>query len=481
MPLFASAEKSAVFVGDTADKGLSQRPFYHQIESGVHFMELGSWSLITSPSLLALIPLIVMIVLIFMGKSNVSAIMVGIFVGALLMGQDLGDIAGALSSSLSSSTALMGLIIMCGAGLGVLMSEAHVTHTLVYWIVKRIGVDSQTKAKIALIICSILVCGLLGTMGGGNAVIAPIMLPILATVGVTPTVVATLFKIAGEIGLMLGPLTGVTLITMEVTGLSYGELMIEAVIPFSIFWLAGAWVGCIRAQKRTFGKESYVLGEDMKDLNAIEITPKQARTTIAFLVSFLLLITYGIISQQGTSYALIVIIVLAAVVAIFAGIDIDSAVDAVTKGVASQANMFLIFVSIDTLLNLVTLGGGFDALADLLGGIAQGGGPTGVMLIASVVGGFGIEAAAVAEIKIIAEMFGGMATQVGLPMGCFAVAILSATRLTGTTYPTTNFAGQMGTAQCDNTKEALQACWISVAFAVVFVVAYAFIGPMILS
>ena len=103
------------------------------------------------------------------------------------------------------------------------------------------------------------------------------------------------------------------------------------------------------------------------------------------------------------------------------------------------------------------------------------------MLIASVVGGFGIEAAAVAEIKIIAEMFGGMATQVGLPMGCFAVAILSATRLTGTTYPTTNFAGQMGTAQCDNTKEALQACWISVAFAVVFVVAYAFIGPMILS
>lgn len=444
-------------------------------------MQLGSWSLISAPSLWALIPLIVMIVLIFRGKSNVSAIMVGILVGALLMGQGLGDIAKALAKSLSSSTALMGLIIMTGAGLGVLMTEAHVTHTLVYWIVKCIGIDTKTRAKIALIVCSILVCGLLGTMGGGNAVIAPIMIPILATVGVTPTVTATLFKISGEIGLMLGPLTGVTLITLDVTGLSYDQLMLQAVIPFSIFWLAGAWVGCIRAQKRTEGKEAYVLGDSMEDLNSIKITPMQARTTIAFLVFFFLLVAYGIYSKQGTAYALIVIISLAAIVAVFSRIEIDHAVNCITKGVASQANMFLIFVTIDTLLNLVTLGGGFDALANLLGGVAKGGGPTAVMLVSSLVGGFGIEAAAVAEIKIIAEMFGELARDVGLPMGCFAVAIISATRLTGTTYPTTNFAGQMGTAQCTNTKEALQACWISVAFAFAFVVVYSFIGPTLLS
>lgn len=184
-------------------------------------------------------------------------------------------------------------------------------------------------------------------------------------------------------------------------------------------------------------------------------------------------------TKQGTNYALMVMIVLAAVVAIFGGIEIDRSVDCITKGVASQANMFLIFVSIDVLLNLVTLGGGFDALSNLLGGLA-GNSPTAVMLVASVVGGFGIEAAAVAEIQIITDMFGGLAAQVGLPMGCFAVSILAATRLTGSAYPTTNFAGQLGTAQCSNTKEALQACWISVAFACVFVVAYSFIGPLIL-
>ena len=305
------------------------------------------------------------------------------------------------------------------------------------------------------------------------------MLPIMASLGVTPTVVATLFKVAGEIGLILGPLTGVTLITMEVTGLSYGQLMIQAAIPFAIVWLAGAWVGANRAQKRTEGKEGYTLGEDVKHLDQVVITKQQKVTTIAFLLCFVLLVGYGIATGQGTSYALIVMIVLAAVVAIFGRIEIDRSVDCITKGVASQANMFLIFVSIEVLLNLVTLGGGFDALSNLLGGLASNS-ATAVMLVASVVGGFGIEAAAVAEIKIISDMFGGLAVSAGLPMGCFAVSILAATRLTGSIYPTSNFAGQLGIAQCTNTKEALQAAWISVAFAWVFVIAYAIVGPMIL-
>ena len=368
-------------------------------------MELGSWSLITAPSLLALIPLIVMIVLVFRGRSNVSGMMVGIILGALMMGQDLGALAKAFSSSLGSTTALIGVIIMTGAGLGVLMTETGVTHTLVYWIVKRIGGNTPTKGKLALVVCSILICGLLGTLGGGNAVIAPIMLPILASLGVTPTVVATLFKVAGEIGLMVGPLTGVTLITIEVTGLSYGQLMLQAVLPFSCFWLAGAWIGCNRAQKRTLGKEAYSVDEDIKHLDSITITPKQKRTTIAFLVAFVLLVMYGILTKQGTSYALIVMIALAVVVTLVSWTDIDTAVSCVTKGVASQANMFLIFITIDVLLKLVTLGGGFDAISNLLGGLAKGGGATGVMLAASIVGGFGIEAAAVAEIKISAEMF----------------------------------------------------------------------------
>ena len=442
-------------------------------------MELGSWSIIQSPSLLALIPLVVYIVMVFRGKDNTSGIIVGIAIGALMMGQDLKMLASAFSQSLGSTTALIGVIIMAGAGLGVLMTEARVTHTLVYWIVKRIGVNTQTKAKLTLIICSILVCGLLGTLGGGNAVIAPILIPVMASLGVTPSVVAALFKVSGEVGLMVGPLTGVTLITMEVTGLSYGGLMLGAVIPFSIFWLGGMWFAVKRTQRRTEGKEFYKLDE-MEDITNIVVTAKERTTTIAFLLSFLALIVYGILTKQGTSYALIVMILLSAVVGIIGRMDIDHVVNSMSKGIASQAKMFVVFVTIDVLLNLVELGGGFTAISNLLGGLA-GESPTAVMLIASVVGGFGIEAAAVAEIKIISEMFGSAALASGLPMSMFAIAILSATRLTGGIYPTSNMMGQLGIAHCENTKEMLQANWISSGSAIAFVIVWSIIGPMILT
>ena len=115
-------------------------------------MELGSWSIIQAPSLLALIPLVVYIVLVFRGKSNVSGIIVGIFLAALMLGQNLKAVSVGLAASLGSSTALIGMIIMAGAGLGVLMTEAGVSRTMVYWIVKRIGVNTQTKAKIRALI-----------------------------------------------------------------------------------------------------------------------------------------------------------------------------------------------------------------------------------------------------------------------------------------------------------------------------------------
>lgn len=105
-------------------------------------MELGSWSIIQAPSLLALIPLVVYIVLVFRGKNNVSGIIVGIFLAVLMLGQNLKAVSVGLAASLGSSTALIGMIIMAGAGLGVLMSEAGVSRTMVYWIVKRIGVNT---------------------------------------------------------------------------------------------------------------------------------------------------------------------------------------------------------------------------------------------------------------------------------------------------------------------------------------------------
>lgn len=442
-------------------------------------MELGKWALISSPSLIALIPLLVYLIIVFRNKSNLAGLTIGIVVAAIITGQSIQELAKIFASSLGSFLGTIGIIIMFGSGLGYLMNKARVTHTLVYWIVKRIGVNSEKKGMIAIIVSSVIICGLLGTLAGGNAVIAPVLIPLVAAVGLTPSAVTSLLRVAGEVGLIMGPLTGVTIATMGVTGLSYGQLMLWAVIPFSIVWLASTWYAALRIQKKYKGIEVYEITDDMVDINSIVITKEEKITTLLFILSFIALVAYGIITKQGTSYAIIVMLILSVIIAIFKRIEIDSAIDTFVEGVSKMSNMFLVFIFFEVMFVMINLGGGFEALGELLTGLISGGGKAIVVIIASIVGGFGIEAAAVAEINIINEMFKELVASVNLPMQIWATAILAATRITGSLYPTANLAGQLGIARCNNMKEVLKASWIGAAALWLWVIVWAFVGPLL--
>lgn len=442
-------------------------------------MELGSWALISSPSLLALLPLLVYLIMVFRNKSNLAGLAVGIVVAAVLTGQGLKALSSIFATALGSFLGTIGLIIMFGSGLGYLMNKARVSHTLVYWIVKRIGVNSEKKGMIAIIVSSIVICGLLGTLAGGNAVIAPVIIPVVAAVGLTPTAVCALLRVAGEVGLIMGPLTGVTIATMGVTGLSYGKLMLWAVIPFSVVWLGATLYAAGRIQKKYKGVEVYEITDDMVDINSIEITKEQKLTTLLFILAFIFLVAFGIITKQGTSYAIIVMLILSVIIAICSKMEIDSALDTFVEGASKMTNMFLVFIFFEVMFVMIGLGGGFDALGELLKGLVASGGKAGILIVASIVGGFGIEAAAVAEIQIVHEMFINMVNQVNLPMEIWATAILAATRITGSLYPTANLAGQLGISRCSNMKEVLKASWIGAAALWIWVIAWAFVGPII--
>lgn len=443
-------------------------------------MELGSWAIIRStPSLLALLPLLVYLIMVFRNKSNLAGLIVGVVAGAILTGQGLKSLAGIFATSLGSFLAIIGIIIMFGSGLGYLMNKTKVTHTMVYWIVKGIGVNTEMKGMLATILTSIVICGLLGTLAGGNAIIAPVLIPVVAAVGLTPSAVTALLKVAGEVGLIVGPLTGVTLTTMAVTGLSYGQLMIWAVIPFSIVWLGSTIFAVKGIQKRLKGVEVYEITEDMVDINTMKITKEEKRTTILFLIAFVLLVAFGVIAKLGTNYAIVVMLVLSAIIIISSRIEIDAAIDVFVEGASKMTNMFLVFIFFEVMFVLIGIGGGFDALGELLTGLVSGGGKAIVVILASLVGGFGIEAAAVAEITIVHEMFIELVNDVGLPMSIWATAILAATRITGALYPTANLAGQLGIARCNNMKEVLKASWIGAGALYAWVIIWSFIGPLI--
>ena len=77
-------------------------------------LEFGRWALVKVPSLLALIPLIIYIVMAFRGKNNVSGLIAGIAVAAILMGIDLKTMAKVFQTAMGSTTVMIGLIIMTG-------------------------------------------------------------------------------------------------------------------------------------------------------------------------------------------------------------------------------------------------------------------------------------------------------------------------------------------------------------------------------
>ncbi|WP_333813258.1 TRAP transporter large permease subunit [Muricomes intestini] len=300
------------------------------------------------------------LIMVFMNKSNLAGLIVGVIVAAILTGQNIQNLAAIFNAALGSFLGTIGLIIMFGSGLGYLMNKTKVSHTLVYWIVKKIGVNSEKKGMLAIMVSSIVICGLLGTLAGGNAVIAPVVIPMVAAVGVTPTAVAALLRVSGEVGLMVGPLTGVTIATMGVTGLSYGKLMLWAVIPFSLVWLVATWFAVLRIQKKYRGKEAYELTEDMVDIKTIDISKGEKITTIVFLISFIALVAYGIITKQGTEYAIIVMLILSAIISLCGMISnimkLDEAIRVFVDGAAQMTNMFLVFIFFEAMFTMINLG-----------------------------------------------------------------------------------------------------------------------------
>ena len=148
--------------------------------------------------LIGLIPLIVYIILIFKYKQPVPTTIFCAVIGAVITHQTIFTFGDILAKSLGSFLGLIGLLIMLGRGLGEVMQESKVTHTIVHKIIYSIGVNTQNKAIVGIMCASVTLVALLGTMAGGNAVIAPIVLPIAASVGLSKSVVGMLIMPAGR-------------------------------------------------------------------------------------------------------------------------------------------------------------------------------------------------------------------------------------------------------------------------------------------
>ena len=183
--------------------------------------------------LLGFTPLVALAVLSLVGVDIVLAVISSIIIAMIMTSTGLPEMGTMLAKSTGSFIATVGLIIMLGAGVGEVATRTGAAVELVKFVVHRIGLSSQTRVKFGIVVSSILICGSLGTMAGGNAIIVAVIIPVAAAVRLTPPTVAALMMTAGSVGLFTGPFTPSTVTILSLGGLSYPDYLLYVGLPMS--------------------------------------------------------------------------------------------------------------------------------------------------------------------------------------------------------------------------------------------------------
>lgn len=421
------------------------------------------------PGLLGLLPLLIYIVLVFRDVEILSATAICVVVGGIISGQTPVTFAAALADAMGSFLALVGLIIMLGRGLGEVLNATGVSHTIVHRIVYGIGVDSERKAMLGVMLACLVMVGLLGTMAGGNAVIAPIIVPIAATVGLSRSTVGVLFQAVGEEALILGPFSPPVITLLGLTGISYGQMLLYVSGPVALITLAVTWVMVRRIQRKTRDSHPYDLPEDTE---RYEPTPQSRRATAVFVCSFAAAVIYGITVKAPTSFVIVIMLGLSLVTGFAGGLKLDGILKHVIRGMAGNVGLFLLFLLLDPFISFVQKAGGFAALSALLKPMMAVGGKPAIVVTGGFLGAFGISGATVATLKLLNEMFQPLLGKYGVSMLAWSLALVVATRVNNFVFPGANMVSSLGFAESDDMKSMLRNGWVVAACQLTFLTLY---------
>ncbi len=421
--------------------------------------------------LLGLLPFIAYIVIMYRGMDMVPGTLICVILGGLITHQGLNGIGTEIVKTLGSPLAVVGLIIMIGRGLGQVLTETKVAHTIVHGIMYSVGVNTKKRAMLGIMVATMFITALLGTMAGGVAIIAPIVVPIAAAVGLTPAVVGVLFQGVGEEALTLGPFTPPVVMLMTLTGLAYGTMVLYAAIPIALVTAVVTWFMAQKIQRQTEGIIKY----SEESIQAATYTPNdtQRRTTAIFLVTFFILVTYGIYIKAGTSFIIAVMILLAMLVGLLSRLSIDQTFRFFIKGMEGNLWMFVGILLLGPLINFVEKAGGFYAITSLMQPYLLLGGKVVTIIFGGLFGAFGISGSVVAELMTLHMLFKDILAQQGVSMVVWAVALIIATRVTNFIYPGGNMFAMMGFAELKEIKWMLKNGAMVAMAQVVLLITYA--------
>ncbi len=407
------------------------------------------------PALIGFLPLVIYLYLAFKGKNLLSTVIICVLVGAILTGQTPVSLSNEIANGLKSFLGLIGFIIMMGAGLGEVLTETKVARNLVEILIKKVGIKSQNQAIIVTMGTSTLLVSLLGTLAGANAMIAPILIPIVASFGLTPNALAVILHGAGACGLFLGPFVPPVITLMGLTGLTYGAYLANVGIPVAVLVLITTYYTGRKVQKQYEGIEMYST-EDMDKDEEFVSTPEINKATMVFAIVMIGMLAYGIYAKAGAAYAIVVMLAVAFTTGLAAGRSMMDIIGSLTKGATRMFWLFFMFVLYDPFLKFVTMTGAFTTLGDMLKPLIDISGDIGFIIISTLVGIFGVSGAAVAQSVVLNDLFKNIVVDINLPMTIWGTVLLIGSQITSFAYPTGDMIGQMGLARSKDLKSMIR-------------------------
>lgn len=407
------------------------------------------------PALIGFLPLVIYLYLAFKGKNLLSTVIICVLVGAVLTGQTPVSLSNEIANGLKSFLGLIGFIIMMGAGLGEVLTETKVARNLVEILIKKVGIKSQNQAIIVTMGTSTLLVSLLGTLAGANAMIAPILIPIVASFRLTPNALAVILHGAGACGLFLGPFVPPVITLMGLTGLTYGAYLANVGIPVAVLVLITTYYTGKKVQKQYEGIEMYST-EDMDKDEEFVSTPEINKATMVFAAVMIGMLAYGIYAKAGAAYAIVVMLAVAFTTGLAAGRSMMDIIGSLTKGATRMFWLFFMFVLYDPFLKFVTMTGAFTTLGDMLKPLIDISGDIGFIIISTLVGIFGVSGAAVAQSVVLNDLFKNIVADINLPMTIWGTVLLIGSQITSFAYPTGDMIGQMGLARSKDLKSMIR-------------------------
>lgn len=419
------------------------------------------------PPILGFLPLLLYIILMMRGKDMNLSVLVCVLLGAVMTGETITGFGATLQASLSSFLALIGFIIVLGSGLGEVLTKTKVAHNIVYLVIGKAKLKSKKQAIFIAMCTSTLLVSMLGTLSGSNAIIAPILIPIMASLGITPSTLGVILHGAGAAGLQIGPFVPPVATVMGLTGLTYSQYMKTAGLPLGIIiWGCTFFIAC-RTQKLTEGKSAYSIEDSASE--DFESTPEIKRATWAFGITMLIMLIYGVLAKAGASYAIVVMLTASLVTALASGMGFAKGLSTLVQGASKMFWMFFMFILFDPFLNYVAASGAFTAIAEYMQPLIDAGGMVAFLMISTAIGVFGISGAGVAQAKMIHELFLPLVVGLAVQMDIWALVVLVGCQITFFVTPTVDMVGNMGLARSKDIKAMLKNGWFITIVTFVYV------------